>query len=119
MTAGTGRRSDGALACTLDVLSDRWSLLIVRDLLFADRLRYADLSGSAEAIPTNTLADRLRRLEQAGIVQRDRYSQRPPRYEYRLTDRGRALGPVLEAMARWGSEHIPGTVRLGEIRSAK
>ena len=108
------RRSDCAVACTLDVLGDRWSLLIVRDLFFADRLRYADLAGAAEAIPTNTLADRLRRLEEAGIVARDRYSERPARYEYRLTERGRALGPVLQAIADWGTEHIPNTRRLGE-----
>ena len=108
------RRSDCAVACTLDVLGDRWSLLIVRDLLFGEQLRYADLAASAEAIPTNTLADRLRRLEEAGIVQRVPYSERPSRHAYRLTDRGRALGPVLRAIASWGTEHIPNTKRLGE-----
>jgi DNA-binding HxlR family transcriptional regulator len=108
------RRSDCAVACTLDVLGDRWSLLIVRDLFFADRLRYANLAGAAEGIPTNTLADRLRRLEEAGIVRRERYSARPARYEYRLTERGRALGPVLHAMAEWGTAHISNTRRLGE-----
>jgi DNA-binding HxlR family transcriptional regulator len=76
------------------------------------------LAGSAEAIPANTIADRLWRLEEAGIVQRDRYTERPPRYEYRLTDRGRALGPVLDALARWGTEHIPHTLRLGRCAAA-
>ena len=109
------RRSDCAVACTLDVLGDRWSLLIVRDLLFAEQLRYADLAGIPEAIPTNTLADRLRRLEEAGIVARSRYSDRPPRYSYRLTAQGRALGPVLDAMATWGADHLPGTRRLGQV----
>ena len=109
------RRSDCAVACTLDVLGDRWSLLIVRDLLFAEQLRYADLAGIPEAIPTNTLADRLRRLEEAGIVARSRYSDRPPRYSYRLTEQGRALGPVLDAMATWGADHLPGTRRLGAV----
>ena len=102
------RRSDCAVAGTLDVLGDRWSLLV---------LRYADLAGSPEAIPTNTLADRLRRLEEAGIVARTRYSDHPPRHSYRLTERGRALGPVLDALAAWGVEHLPGTRRLGEVHS--
>lgn len=106
------RRSDCAIAGTLDIVGDRWSLLIVRDLLFRDDLRYADLAESDEAIPTNTLADRLRRLEDAEIVQRVQYSERPPRYTYRLTDRGRALGPAVNAIADWGVAHLPGTRRL-------
>ena len=116
--AGQARRSDCAVACTLDILGDRWSLLIVRDLYFAEQLRYAELAGSAEGIPTNTLADRLRRLEDAGIIERRRYSEHPPRHTYRLTDRGRALGPVLRAVADWGKQHIPHTQRLGQVRPA-
>lgn len=106
------RRSDCAIANTLDIVGDKWSLLIVRDLLFRDGLRYADLAGADESIPTNTLAARLRHLEEAGIVQRTQYSDRPPRHSYRLTDRGRSLGPVVEAIADWGVTHIPGTRRL-------
>jgi len=107
------RRSDCAIAGTLDILGDRWSLLIVRDLLFKGELRYGDLAASDEAIPTNTLADRLRKLEDAEIIRRDRYSQHPPRYTYRLTDRGEALGPALDALATWGTAHLPGTRRVG------
>lgn len=106
------RRSDCAVAGTLDIVGDRWSLLIVRDLLFADDLRYADLAASEEGIPTNTLADRLRRLEEAGIVQRVPYNDHPPRYSHRLTDRGRELGAVIDAMADWGVKNLPGTRRL-------
>jgi DNA-binding HxlR family transcriptional regulator len=106
------RRSDCAIAGSLDIVGDRWSLLIVRDLLFRHSLRYGDLVASHEAIPTSTLADRLRRLEDAGIVSRERYSEHPPRYTYRLTGRGRALGPVLDALATWGTTHLPGTRRL-------
>jgi DNA-binding HxlR family transcriptional regulator len=109
------RRSDCAIAGSLDIVGDRWSLLIVRDLLFSDSLRYGDLAASHEAIPTNTLADRLRRLEDAGIISRERYSEHPPRYAYRLTARGRALGPVLDALARWGTTHLPGTRRLNAL----
>ena len=105
-------RSDCAIAGTLDVLGDRWSLLIVRDLLLRDALRFADLAAAAEGVPTNTLADRLHPLEEHGIVAREPYSDRPPRYRYRLTDRGRDLAPVLDAMATWGVAHLPGTRRL-------
>jgi DNA-binding HxlR family transcriptional regulator len=108
----SGRRSDCAVAGTLDILGDRWSLLIVRDLLMAGELRYGDFAGAAEAIPTNTLADRLRRLEDAAIVERLPYSERPPRYTYRLTEVGRRLGPVVDALAEWGVRHLPGTRRL-------
>ncbi|GAB2858206.1 winged helix-turn-helix transcriptional regulator [Lentzea nigeriaca] len=106
-------RSDCAIAATLNVLGDRWSLLIVRDLMFRGTLRYGDLAASAEGIPTNTLADRLRKLEDAGILDKQAYTDRPLRYEYTLTDRGRALGPVLDAIATWGVTYIPGTRRLG------
>lgn len=104
-------RSDCAIAATLDLVGDRWSLLIVRDLYFHDELRYGDLAAAPEGVPTNTLADRLRKLTEAGILERRRYSDRPARYGYRLTDQGRALGPVLDAMATWGTAHIPGTRR--------
>jgi DNA-binding HxlR family transcriptional regulator len=104
------RRSDCPIACTLDLLGDRWTLLVVRDLYFGGELRYGELHGSRESIPTNTLAERLRRLEEAGLVHRDRYSEHPPRYSYRLTEEGRGLGPVLKAMADWGLERFPGTV---------
>jgi DNA-binding HxlR family transcriptional regulator len=95
------------------VVGDRWSLLIVRDLLFRGELRFADLAASAEGVPTNTLADRLRRLEDSGIVTRRPYRDRPVRHQYRLTERGRELAPVLDAMATWGVAHLPGTRRLG------
>lgn len=111
MTSATPRRSDCAIASTLDLVGDRWSLLIVRDLLFHEPLRYADLAASNERIPTNTLADRLRKLEDAGIVARERYSDRPPRHTYRLTSSGRALAPVVDAIATWGTTHLPGTRR--------
>ena len=105
-------RSECAVAATLDLVGDRWTLLIVLDLLFAGELRYGDLLAAPERIPTNTLADRLRKLTDAGIIEREQYSSRPPRHSYRLTDRGRALAPVLDAMATWGTTHIPGTRRL-------
>jgi DNA-binding HxlR family transcriptional regulator len=104
-------RSKCPIANALDVLGDRWTLLVVRDLLFLKKLRYSELAQSNESIPTNILADRLKRLEEAGIVEKRPYRLRPPRYEYHLTPRGGDLLPILREMVVWANRHIPGTGR--------
>jgi DNA-binding HxlR family transcriptional regulator len=101
-------RSPCPVANSLDIVGDKWSLLVVRDLLHGKRT-YKELADSPERIPTNILADRLRRLEEAGIVGSTPYQQRPVRYAYTLTPKGRELGDVLRAFVRWGKRHIPGT----------
>ena len=106
-------RSACAIANSLDILGDRWSLLVVRDLLHGKHT-YGELALSPERIPTNILADRLKRLESAGIVTSTPYQQRPVRYSYALTSKGNALGEVLLAFVRWGKQHIPGTVTLNQ-----
>lgn len=103
-------RSVCPVAGTLDVVGDRWTLLIVRDL-FLGKARYGEFLASDEHIPTNILADRLKRLVRAGLVERVAYRLHPPRFEYRLTEAGRDFGPVLWALIEWGTRHIPGTVR--------
>jgi DNA-binding HxlR family transcriptional regulator len=105
-------RSPCAVANSLDIVGDKWSLLVVRDLL-QGKHTYKELADSLEHIPTNILADRLRRLEGAGIVSSTPYQQRPVRYAYTLTAKGKELGDVLLAFVRWGKRHIPGTVALG------
>lgn len=104
-------RSKCPVANALDVLGDRWTLLVVRDLLLLRKLRYSELAQSRESIPTNILADRLKRLEVAGIVERKAYQIRPPRFEYHLTPRGADLLPILREMVVWANRHIPGTGR--------
>ena len=91
-----------ALARALDVVGDRWTLLVVREL-FARDCRYSDLRDGLPGIATNLLADRLRHLEAAGVV--DSYHAGPPvrATMYRLTERGRALGPVLRTLLVWGA----------------
>ena len=106
-------RSPCAVANSLDIVGDKWSLLVVRDLLHGKRT-YGELVASPEHIPTNILAERLTRLESAGILIRTPYQQRPVRHEYSLTPKGRALGDVLLAFVRWGKQHIPGTVALSQ-----
>jgi DNA-binding HxlR family transcriptional regulator len=106
-------RSPCAVANSLDIVGDKWSLLVVRDLLHG-KSTYGELAQSPEGIPTNILAERLKRLESAGIVTSTPYQQRPVRYSYTLTPKGRALGDVLLAFVRWGKQHIPGTVVLNQ-----
>ena len=104
-------RSACAIANSLDILGDKWSLLVVRDLLHGKQT-YGELALSPERIPTNILADRLKRLESTGIITSTPYQDRPVRYSYTLTLKGRALGDVLLAFVHWGKQHIPGTVTL-------
>ena len=107
-------RSACAIANSLDIVGDKWSLLVVRDLLHGKRT-YGELVDSPEGIPTNILAERLKRLEAAGIIVSSPYQQRPIRYAYTLSPKGRALGDVLLAFVRWGKQHLPGTVTLNEV----
>jgi len=81
---------------------------LLRDLL-AGRQRYGDFLVAPERIPTNILAERLKRLEAAGILERIPYSTRPQRWEYQLTSRGRELGPAVGTIAAWGLRHLRGT----------
>lgn len=117
--AGTGDRSGRSpcpVACTLDLLGDKWTLLVVRDLLLG-KTTYSEFQQSPEKIPSNILAERLKRLQAAGVVVRERYQERPVRYAYHLTDKGRDLGPVLMAMVEWGNRHIEGTVPREQIEA--
>lgn len=102
------RRSSCPISCALDLLGDRWTLLIVRDLL-RGRSRYGEFAAGPEGIPTNILAERLKRLEQAGIVTSTAYQRNPPRYTYALSAKGLALKPVLAALAGRGLQHLPRT----------
>ena len=95
------KRSPCPVAYALDVLGDRWTLLIVRDLLLGHS-RFRDFSASPEGIPTNILSDRLERLLEQQIVEHMPAQDGTKRLAYRLTDKGRALGSLLKAMRDWG-----------------
>lgn len=99
------RRSDCPIALTLDILGDRWTLLILRDMLRDGKTRYSEFEASPEGIAPSVLSRRLKELEAEGLVERRMYSEHPPRAEYVPTERGRALGEVLVSMARWALEH--------------
>jgi DNA-binding HxlR family transcriptional regulator len=93
------------VARTLDVIGERWTLLILRDLFVKGPRRFQDLQESLAGIAPNTLSARLKDLEANGIVARRLYREHPPRLEYQLTDRGRTLGPVMKSLREWGRRH--------------
>ncbi len=103
-------RSGCPIASTLDLVGDRWSLVIVRDVLNG-KTRYQDFLDSPESIAPNILASRLKRLEEVGLMRREPYQDRPIRYEYRLTAIGETLLPVLQEICRWANTHLPETWR--------
>lgn len=105
---GTSRRSPCPVACALDLFGDRWTLLIIRDLLLG-RSRFKDFAASPEGIPTNILSDRLERLLEAGVVERIPVADGSKRMAYALSEKGRALRPVLLSMRNWGLKWEPGT----------
>ncbi len=92
------------IARTLDIVGDRWTMLVIRDL-FLGKTRFTHFLASSPGLPPKILSDRLKKLDEHGLIERVIYSQHPLRGEYRLTDGGRSLAPVLEAMVRWGLEH--------------
>lgn len=100
-------RSTCPITCVLDILGDKWTLLVIRDL-FLNKHRFGEFAESPEGIPTNILADRLKRLEAEGIVKKVPYQSNPPRMEYFLTSKGADLGRVLAAMRKWAEHHVPG-----------
>jgi DNA-binding HxlR family transcriptional regulator len=94
------------VARTLNVVGDRWTILVLRDLS-RGRSRFADLMKSLDGISTNLLADRLKRLEDNGMIERVFYSDHPPRAAYRLSEKGKAFMPVLKALREYGERWEP------------
>jgi DNA-binding HxlR family transcriptional regulator len=94
------------VAKTLELVGERWTLLIVRELLVGPQ-RFTDLHAALEGIPRNLLADRLRDLEAGGIVTRTELPPPVARNVYELTGAGTALLPVIGALAQWGLTHLP------------
>ena len=101
------RRSDCPTAFALDIFGDRWTLLIVRDLMFNGRRRYSEFLNAGEGIATNILADRLSRLESRGIVTSSVDPDNRRAKLYRLTRRGIDLAPLMVEMILWSARHDP------------
>jgi DNA-binding HxlR family transcriptional regulator len=104
---GHRRRSDCPISSALEVFGDRWSLLVMRDVLLRGKSHYREFLASGEGIATNILADRLARLEAAGLIQRTSDDPRSGRQEYHPTAKGKDLIPLLLEMMAWSAKHDP------------
>jgi DNA-binding HxlR family transcriptional regulator len=93
------------VARTLDIIGERWTILILRDLFVDGPRRFQDFEQSLQGISATTLSARLKKLEEHGILGRRFYAEHPPRAEYVLTDKGRTLGPLLKMLLDWGTKH--------------
>ncbi len=102
-------RSACPIARTLDLLGDKWTLLVMRDALVFGRKSFADFERSAERIPTNLLADRLKKLVDYGLLEKVAYQDKPVRYHYLPTPQGRAVRPVIRALKNYGETYLGGT----------
>ena len=100
--------SDCPVCRTADIVCGKWTLLVIRDLA-EQRSRFCELERSLEGISPRTLSLRLRALEEEGIVARQTYPEVPPRVEYALTEKGRALVPIIESMRSYGNEWLGAT----------
>jgi DNA-binding HxlR family transcriptional regulator len=109
MPMSQSRRSPCPIACSLDLIGDRWTLLVIRDMMFFKKQRFEEFLESPEEISTNILASRLKSLEEIGLVEKQPYGNHSRRMNYQLTERGKSIRPVLKAMIAWGLKHIPDT----------
>lgn len=103
------RRSACPISYFLDFLGDKWALLVVRDLMFMGKRRYGEFLASPEGIATNILADRLAKLEAAGIVRKSDDPKGGSKGSYALTEKGLDLIPAMVELAAWGAKHDPNT----------
>ncbi|MCC6237319.1 MAG: helix-turn-helix transcriptional regulator [Dehalococcoidia bacterium] len=106
------------IARSLDIVGDRWTMLVLRDL-GRGHTRYVDLMRELRGISPNVLSERLKHLEQEGLISSALYSQHPPRAEYRLTEKGEAFKPVLRALIAWGDTYAPRPPRSRAKRAAE
>ena len=93
------------VARTLNLIGERWTILILRDLFLQGPRRYQDFQESLTGVAPNTLSARLKEMEAHGLVSRRLYSEHPPRLEYQLTEKGKSLGPIVKALRDWGQKH--------------
>jgi DNA-binding HxlR family transcriptional regulator len=99
-------RSPCPIAKTLDLLGDKWTLLVLRDVLVFGAATYSEFAKSAERIPSNLLSDRLTRLVSEGFLEKQSYQTKPPRYKYIATTKGRAIRPIISAMKKFGDDNL-------------
>lgn len=107
-------RSDCPVSCTLDVIGDKWSLVIIRDALFRGSTTYGEFQASPEKIATNILASRLSKMVEHGIMEKHKDPDNKLRIHYRLTEKGKDLKDVIVAVGLWGNKYLEGTCDIQE-----
>ena len=107
------QRSSCPVSTSLDVLGDRWTLLILRDMVFDGKSTYGQFQQSAEKIATNVLADRLAVLESQGILTKAVAADKKSKFTYRLTEKGVDTVPIIVELVLWGARHCPTIVAPG------
>ena len=114
------KRSDCPLSCSLDVFGDKWSLLIIRDLMFGNKCTYNDFLKSAEGIATNILASRLKGLEENGLIEKSTHPDSKAKILYKLTTKGIDLLPIIMEIYFWSDKYstIPADIKA-TIKEAK
>jgi DNA-binding HxlR family transcriptional regulator len=100
------KRSECPLSCSLDVFGDKWSLLIIRDLMFGDKCTYNDFLKSAEGIATNILASRLKGLEENGVIEKSAHPDSKAKILYKLTQKGIDLLPIIMEVYIWADKYL-------------
>ena len=103
------KRSGCPISCALDIMGDKWSLLVLRDLIFMKKRYFKEFLSSSEGIATNILSDRLKRLEGEGLILKQQDPENKRQMIYSLTEKGLALTPVLVELVYWGAKHDPRT----------
>lgn len=94
------------VARTLDIIGDRWAILILRDLFQHETRRFQDFEATLPGLTPSVLSARLKDLESNAVISSRNYANHPPRLEYFLTLKGRELGPILQALEKWGEKHV-------------
>ncbi|TDN36799.1 transcriptional regulator [Hymenobacter sp. UV11] len=116
------QRSTCPISTSLDVLGDKWTLLIIRDMVFAGKSTYGQFLQSAEKMATNILADRLAVLESQGLLTKAVAADKKSKFTYRLTEKGVAIVPILVELVLWGAQHSATTIDpslLAELQTGK
>lgn len=104
------RRSNCPIACALDVVGDKWTLLVLRDMVLMKKSRFEEFLESSERISSNILTDRLHKLESNGLIEKAPYSSHRYRMSYTPTEKGRSLAAILQHLSDWGLANIAGTI---------
>jgi DNA-binding HxlR family transcriptional regulator len=112
------QRSSCPIANTLDILGDRWTLIIIRDLMFREKREYGELLNSEEGISSSVLATRLEQLQCTGIITKTDHPTDQKKYRYHLTAKGIDLMPMMIDVVLWGMQHVPGTLAPPDILNA-